>query len=209
MIIGIGHVAQTGKDTAAEALCRDLGFRRVSFADPLKALAKEANPIILSNMMTNVGLGSGKLSKLVDQLGWDAAKVQFPAVRQFLQDLGLGARNVFGPDFWVNVAMESIGDFDNVVIPDVRFINEADAIKYAGGKMVKIVRPGKVASGHISETALLDYEFDVTVENNGSVVELQQKITELARGWLAKEDQSRILASPSKGAESGETRMER
>jgi hypothetical protein len=209
VIIGIGHVAQTGKDTAAEALCRDLGFRRVSFADPLKALAKEANPIILSNMMTNVGLGSGKLSKLVDQLGWDAAKVQFPAVRQFLQDLGLGARKVFGPDFWVNVAMESIGDFDNVVIPDVRFVNEAEAIKYHGGKMVKIVRPGKVASGHISETALLDYEFDVTVENSGSVVELQQKITELARGWLAKEDQSRILVSPSKGAESGETRMER
>jgi hypothetical protein len=209
VIIGIGHVAQTGKDTAAEALCRDLGFRRVSFADPLKALAKESNPIILSNMMTNVGLGSGKLSKLVDQLGWDAAKVQFPAVRQFLQDLGLGARKVFGPDFWVNVAMESIGDFDNVVIPDVRFVNEAEAIKYHGGKMVKIVRPGKVASGHISETALLDYEFDVTVENSGSVVELQQKITELARGWLAKEDQSRILVSPSKGAESGETRMER
>jgi hypothetical protein len=101
VIIGIGHVAQTGKDTAAEALCRDLGFRRVSFADPLKALAKESNPIILSNMMTNVGLGSGKLSKLVDQLGWDAAKVQFPAVRQFLQDLGLGARKVFGQDFWV------------------------------------------------------------------------------------------------------------
>ena len=38
MIVGIGHVKEVGKDTAAAALVRDLGFRRDSFADDLKEL---------------------------------------------------------------------------------------------------------------------------------------------------------------------------
>lgn len=190
MIVGLGHVARVGKDVAAQALCRDLGFRRIGFADKLKELALEADPMIVANQLTNVGIGSGNLKRLVHSLGWDQVKDQFPQARKFLQELGVGGRNVFGENFWVEQALRGVGPADLVVVSDVRFVNEAEAIKAAGGRVVRINRPGRVAAGHISETALLDYQFDAEVDNSGSVIELEGKIVELVRGWLKAEDRA-------------------
>jgi hypothetical protein len=187
MIIGLGHVARVGKDVAAQALCRDLGFRRVAFADPLKALAYGSNPMMLAHQASNVGIGAGHLRQLVNSFGWDGVKDQFPEARKFLQNLGVAGRETFGEDFWVNQALNHVSPGENIVVSDVRFANEAVAIQNAGGKVVRINRPGKVATGHISETALVDFPFDAEVDNNGSIVELEHKIVELARGWLTVE----------------------
>lgn len=187
MLIGIGHVQQVGKSTAAQALCRDLGFKEFSFAQPLKDLAFEADPIIFNNAMTNVGVGRGRLKWLVQSVGgWDQAKVQYPEVRRFLQDLGLGARKVFGEDFWVQQAMARAFD-GTVVYSDVRFTNEFDAIKNLGGKVIRINRPGRMAQGHVSETELLsipDEDWDAVIDNNGQIIDLEQKVVELVRDWL-------------------------
>lgn len=185
MIVGLGHVAQTGKDTAAQALCRDLGFRRIGFADKLKDLAFEADPMILANQMTNVGVGSGHLRKLVASVGgWDQAKTRFPEVRRFLQNLGAGGRAVFGEDFWIEQALKGVDPSDNVVIADVRYPNEFDLVKSLGGRMVKVTRPGHDPYGHPSETSLTGFEFDAVIDNHGSLVELETQIVELVRGWL-------------------------
>lgn len=193
MIVGLGYTMQVGKDTAAQALARDLGFRRISFADPLRALAFEADPMILSNQMTNVGIGSGHLQKIVTSVGgWDPAKVQFPEVRRFLQNLGVGARKVFGEDFWTEQALRTFSAGEKVVVSDVRFPNEFECIKNLGGKMIKITRPGHEPGGHISETALSDFEFDAVVENNGSLVELEAKVVELVRGWVTETQKSQL-----------------
>jgi hypothetical protein len=65
-----------------------------------------------------------------------------------------------------------------VVIPDCRFRNEFDAIKAAGGKMVKIVRQTAGLSGaaatHASEMeqeSIKDSEFDFILANNGESLE--------------------------------------
>jgi hypothetical protein len=190
MIIGTGHVARAGKDTAAEGLIRDLGYQRMSFAAPLKELALKADPLITSATRTvNTQAGHGRLKWTVQGLGgWDAAKDTYPEVRKFLQNLGLGAREVFGEDFWVDMALKQAERYENVVFTDVRFINEADAIKAAGGKVVRIDRPGFVAAGHVSETELLGYDFDHVIVNDGTVVDLQLKLVDYAKS------QSKALA---------------
>lgn len=184
MIVGIGHKARRGKDTAASALVRDEGFVRIGFADALKELAVLVDPIVGETGPTNVGAGRGRLSYVVRQNGWDQAKDRYPEVRRFLQELGTGVRQVLGEALWVEHVIRQVGDRD-VVIPDVRFPNEAQAIKDAGGIVVRIDRavPPRIAasasSTHDSETALDGWEFDYTIDNGGSIVDLENAIKEI------------------------------
>lgn len=187
MIIGIGHAKRVGKDTAAEALVRDLGFVRISFADPLKALAFEADPLVTSGTRTvNTHIGHGRMQWVVQGLGgWDAAKDTYPEVRRFLEKLGAGARKVFGETFWLNMALEQAKQHENVVFSDVRYENEADAIKAAGGKVIRIDRPGFEPGGEV-DTLLVGYEFDHVLKNTSSVADLQAEIVAYAKSLAAK-----------------------
>lgn len=185
MLLGIGSTMRVGKDTAANALCRDLGYRRVGFADKVKELALKVDPLVQTgSRAVNVNIGHGRLKHAVVGLGWERAKDEIAEIRVFLQRLGTGAREVFGDDFWVEHALRGVRPGDRVVFPDVRFQNEAEAIRAAGGKVIQIVRPGFEAKGHISETALLNFEFDDVVQNTGSIADLERAVVELVRGWL-------------------------
>ena len=69
-----------------------------------------------------------------------------------------------------------------VAIPDVRFRNEIEGIRAAGGKLVRIRRPGAGLSGaagvHASEAeqaGIPDDVFDLVVENTGTLEELRAK----------------------------------
>jgi hypothetical protein len=185
LIVGIGHVARTGKDVAANALSRDLGFQRRAFADKLKELALLADPLITTQVATaNIAVGRGRMDWVVKGMGWDEAKAVYPEVRRFLQELGTGARQVFGEDFWVKQAVEGIGKA-NVVFSDVRFHSEVDAVHALGGKLIRIDRPGRVAEGHISETALSNFDgWDAVIQNTGTVQDLETAVVNQVKEWL-------------------------
>ena len=77
---------------------------------------------------------------------------------------------MFGEDFWVNAAIDSIEDGSKVVVSDVRYPNEADAIKKLGGQVWRVVRPGfGPANDHESEHAMTDYKFDVQITNDSGL----------------------------------------
>ena len=74
----------------------------------------------------------------------------------------------------------------NWIITDVRFPNEAQAIKDRGGIVIRVNRldVDKFTTNfpqtlHPSETALDDYKFDHVIDNNGSLEELIGKIKQL------------------------------
>ena len=188
MIVGIGHVKRVGKDVAATALSRELGFQRRAFADKLKDLALLTDPLVTTQIQaTNIGAGRGRLSWVVQGMGWDEAKAVYPEVRRFLQEVGVGARKTFGEDFWVKQAVAGMKKTDNVVFSDVRFQNEIDAVHAAGGKVIRIDRPGHVAEDHVSETALSGFDgWDAVIVNDGTVQELEAKVVDTVKGWLAE-----------------------
>jgi len=68
-----------------------------------------------------------------------------------------------------------------LVIPDVRFDNEAEAIAYMGGIVVELVRPtrGEVEP-HSSEDGLRDGLVHARFTNDGSISELHTGITAIA-----------------------------
>lgn len=181
MLIGLGHYARTGKDSVASVLVKEHGFTRVAFADALKELALKADPLIYNNAMVNVATGRGHLKQVVHANGWENAKSQFPEVRKFLQNLGVACREVMGEDVWVDAVFPDrfIGDW-NVVVTDVRFPNEFQAIRDVPGKLVKVSRPGfGPANQHVSETALEDFEWDYELQNNGTLDDLPAKVASM------------------------------
>ena len=72
--------------------------------------------------------------------------------------------------------------YRGVVISDVRFKNEIDAIRKAGGTLVRVVRGtglGGEAGKHASEAEMSeipDSEFNVMIENSGTLDELREMI---------------------------------
>lgn len=186
MIVGIGHVQRVGKDTAAEALCRDLGFVRKGFADPLKDLAFATNPLVTSGTRTvNTDVGHGRLQWVVQGCGgWEQAKNTYPEVRVFLQNLGQAARRVFGETFWIDRMFDKVGPADRIVVPDVRYRNEADEIRARGGVLIRINRPGRVAAGHVSETELVDFDWDEEFDNKGSIADLQATVVAFVKNRI-------------------------
>ena len=127
--------------------------------------------------------------------------------RKILQLLGTEAgRHIIHPNIWVNALfadynplgfdykgsvdkeIEGSWVYPNWIITDVRFPNEAQAIKDKGGIMIRINRPQFMANGrvivkdeHESETALDDYDgFDYVIENDSnSVIDLVDIVKEL------------------------------
>ena len=67
------------------------------------------------------------------------------------------------------------------VITDVRFPDEAQAIKDWGGVLWRVDRPGLVGGdGHASETAMDDYRgWDEVIVNDGTIAELRAKVGRL------------------------------
>jgi hypothetical protein len=177
MIIGLTGYAQSGKDTVAKVLVDHYGFKRVAFADPIRKLLYEMNPAVKD--------GDYRLQGVVDAYGWDVAKTAFPEVRRLLQDLGVGARKVFGEDFWVNRSLASILENEKTVITDVRFINEAEMVKHQSGQVWRIKRMGvNAVNGHISEQELDGYKVDQIFANNGTLENLELMIKTRMNGLI-------------------------
>jgi hypothetical protein len=164
MIIGLTGYAQSGKDTLAGMLIGLHKYDNRAFADPIRKLLYETNPLLKSEY---------RVKGLVDVHGWDKIKVDYPEARALLQNLGVAARNLFGEDFWVEQALSGLSKGDKIVITDVRFPNEADAIKALGGQIWRVKRIGVGAvNNHESETAMDGYQVDQIFVNNGSVEDL-------------------------------------
>ena len=201
LIIGFGHKARQGKNTAAvvmlNASALDVRARIYAYADALRAEVKRA---------VNCAGGVEQLIKR----GWifgndcsgkylDTFKVTLPAwvvpeigkPRTLLQWWGTDYRRAQDPDYWVKRMFETLDreQPDMALITDVRFRNEADAIHKAGGYLVKVTRIGKPdvnVPQHPSETNLdgyagWDYEIKVA-----TLAEMHQKSAAIYRKIAGK-----------------------
>jgi hypothetical protein len=135
-------------------------------------------------------------------------------VRELLQKVGTDAmRNIVHTNVWVNALFadyikdvckhkckrqtlgdpysctseeECLGESPNWIITDVRFPNEAEAIKQIGGILIRVHRSNMPVSHHISETALDDYKFHIDISNDGTIEDLVtnvQEVTKLLHIW--------------------------
>ncbi|QOD13511.1 hypothetical protein IEE84_04320 [Psychrobacter sp. 28M-43] len=158
-LIGIAGEARSGKDTAAKYLLNKLGgdWYSASFADPMK------------EMLNVIGVDTGDNFKdlPVNQYG--------VSTRHMLQTLGTEwGRNLIDSDFWVDV-FANMNAHQCVIVPDVRFENEADLIREFGF-LIHIEGRGGIEGSHISERKLQYDDRDIYVDNRGSLSELYARL---------------------------------
>lgn len=175
MIIGLSGYARSGKDTVAGMLIGLHQYQRVAFADKIKTFLYEIDPLIMVNGV------DVSLQNIIDSKDWETAKAEFPEIRGLLQRLGVSARSIFGYDFWIDQALRDYNVTEKIVITDVRFKNEAAAIKrHKNGQVWRINRIGVgPANDHVSETDLDDWEFDAVIKNNSDMPNLINQIKHL------------------------------
>lgn len=156
MIIGLAGKARSGKDTVAEYLVRRYAFRTRAFASSLKYAAWEV-------FGWSVEHTDGDLKEDMDPY-WGFSP------RWALQHMGTEAmRNNVCQDVWIKSLYKHIRELPDLdwVISDVRFPDEAKAVKEWGGVLWRIERTNNPSIGcHASEVSLDDYEdWDEVITN--------------------------------------------
>ncbi|MCO6500049.1 MAG: hypothetical protein J5I47_06690, partial [Vicingus serpentipes] len=101
--------------------------------------------------------------------------------RLILQLLGTECgREIIHPNIWVNCTLDAVEkNTKGSIITDVRFVNEAEAIRENKGYLIRIERNIESNDNHPSEISLDNYEhFDKIIYNDKDIIELTKKINE-------------------------------
>lgn len=169
-VIGIAGRARSGKDTVARFILAEIGGYTYSFADPIRG------------MMRALGID-------LNDPYWQAHKEDvIPALgaspRRMMQTLGTDwGRQMINPDLWVRFAHQRLlSRGAGMIVPDVRFQNEADWVRRVGGRIIVLSRPDAPAvEDHVSENGVALDPSDAVLFNTGTLEELQQSVRDLLR----------------------------
>jgi len=135
-IIAIAGRAGSGKTTCAKWLVERHGAVEFSFAEPLKRLAQDVFGFSDAQVF-----GTQAEKEAVDPR-WGISP------REALIRLGHAARERLGRDVWLNACLAKIRDSGAkiAVISDVRYPNEATAMKNGGALVVRLACPDSVSN---------------------------------------------------------------
>ncbi len=108
--------------------------------------------------------------------------------REFLQFLGTDImRSMYG-QIWTKYCINNIESEESLIatIDDVRFLNELEAIKGAGGKVIYLTRNEESKDTHSSENELCNHldKFDAVIDNtNLAVLDTSMEVMKLIEQW--------------------------
>jgi hypothetical protein len=159
MIIGLLGRARSGKDTVANCineLYSTYEICRIAqpIKDSLRALYGWSDKHI-----------EGFLKEVTDP-------IINKSPRDAMIELGERVKSESGQDFFINMLLRKHkGD---IIIPDVRFQNEVDRIREAGGIIIKIERPN--CSCLPNENGIDQIKTDLSIWNGRSIENLQEHV---------------------------------
>lgn len=178
-LIGFGGALAAGKDTVADYIVEKHEAVKVNMSTPLVEAMLALDPLIEHHVPgTNIPWsGTGRYIRyreLHETVGYVAAKKN-PEVRRLYQVLGTEVgRDIISQNVWVDIAAKTIqqhrAEGFPVVITGIRFENEQQMIRQLGGTLVYVTRGTEGTTGaHASETSVRAEDFDITIENLGTL----------------------------------------
>lgn len=176
MLIGITGKKRSGKDTIAEYLIKEHGFVDYKFASPIKNLCKDiflwddewVNGAYKETVDSRWGISPREAQQVV---GTELFREHLPkTLKGFADTIGAGvwcARF----QYWY----ESLPNDVNVIVSDMRFLNEAEIIKNIGGTLWRVERDGLVSNDtHPSEMEMESIQVDFKILNNHTLEALDE-----------------------------------
>ena len=209
MIIGIAGRLGSGKDTVGEVvqkLCltnNGVEFEIKKFAGKLKTIASLVTGVPVEKFEDQEfkqKYMSEEWNNPNPVIYENGSKAWMPMTyREFLQKLGTeGMRVGVHTNIWVNALFadykgyvkewdefgnDTLIEYPNWIITDMRFPNELEAVEEREGITIRVTRPVKknknVPRLHPSETALDDAKFDYEIINDGTLEDLVEKVREI------------------------------
>lgn len=182
-IIAFAGRKQSGKTTCSEAVAKYAngaiqpfnGAKIYNFADPLK---KDICMNILGMTYDQCYGSDQQKNELVD-CWWDNKQL---TAREVMQLIGTDIFRTMQNNVWAGATINKIKNEQPslAIIADCRFPNEVDAIKNAGGIVIKLMR-NPFNSDHASEVSLdisrYNYEnFDLVISNETLTIAEQNNI---------------------------------
>lgn len=163
-VIGVAGYARAGKDEVGKALARR-GYAVTRFADELKKEVVARLPRTLRAAAAAEGYPGVDIDVLVRE-------IKPPITRAILQEYGTEVRRADDVDYWVKKwKAHVLGLSAPACAVDVRYSNEADAVRSVGGWIVRVERPGVgPLNDHASEN--LDFPVDAILDNCGTLEDL-------------------------------------
>lgn len=177
MIIGITGKAGAGKDTVAGYISRHAKGRVVkrAMADALKRATMFKFDLSEWHVFTEDGKKQF--------IPWVGA-----TVREILQKEGTEYTKPFwGEDFWVRRIqreVDAVGPEVSIVVPDIRFDQEAAWVQSKGGVVIEVIRPDVTApstagTNHVSESGINPILINHRIINKGSLRTLSGEVQKL------------------------------
>ena len=210
MIIGIIGLKSAGKDTIADYLVDNYGYKKDSFAKSLK----DATAVMFNwdREMLEGSTPEARAEREIPDPWWSERLGMEWSPRFALQHLGTNVlRKQFYDGLWLSSLehrlLTSTGD---TVISDVRFPNEVELIRNAGGKLIHVTRgvvpdwqeiaaaanngdanasllmQTKYEDVHESEWAWAGTKADYTISNNRSFELLFDDVNAVQNGITTK-----------------------
>jgi len=195
LIISISGKARSGKDTISDILVKYYGYRKISWADPMKMILSEALSIDLEDFYSDtkddareVAISAENAVKILDILTETYGEVDnytnvrlslqnttHKSIRELLQWFGTNiCRDMIDNEIWIKITLDSLDPSDLIVIPDARMYNEREAISKLGGVKILVQRDTGISDNHVSENQLGNYkDYDVIVENDSCRAHLE------------------------------------
>jgi dephospho-CoA kinase len=192
LVVGLVGDIGSGKTTVANFMRQELGFRELCLANPIKTIATD---VFQFNEQEVYGTQHEKSTKnkywgisfreFATKFGTEMMRVHFPKVFPELfkgdaqcQKLGIWGRIV-------DAQIEKCDVDQSIVVSDCRFPDEAELVqKKHKGIVIRIDRKNnphimEKESAHASESEKKKISPDFVVENDGSLEELYQKISDI------------------------------
>lgn len=175
-IIGLGHYSRTGKSYTAEAIvkqihkldpCMRVGIK--PFAWKLKQITHE--------LYAWAGLREPEFYETPEgaiQRDVKLAILNLTPIEVWVKFGTDAVRQQVYENTWLDYLLKNDHPYDVLIIPDVRFPNEFDAVRSAGGILTKVVRPGYGPRNTKADRALMGrVDWDYIIGSTGDLDELE------------------------------------
>jgi hypothetical protein len=186
-VVGITGKIGSGKTTVSNYIKQYYNMNEYSFAEPLKKIGecfkfqnKELYGTQEEKLAPSVNWGiSGRV--FLQRMGTEIGREILPKI---IPEMDMGdSGSIWIRLFDIHADEVSKSDKPGLVISDIRFLNEASAIKSRGGIVIRIIRDDEKESGghttHASEMEMDQIKPDFIIHNSGNLDNLYNTVNNI------------------------------